>query len=127
MLQSNDRVVEHQPVTDGRTRRAVLFSAAFMALVVTLANHPQIHPKHHSPHGLHASNPQKVKVRLYMESKCPACKEFTSHYLNKIVQANGVRKPLICRRVRVLNEKIVRARCQTLLISSLCHGVMAGS
>ena len=72
---------------DGRTRRAVLFSAVFVAMLVTLANHPQIHSHRF---GLSGSNPHKVKVRLFMESKCPACKEFTAHYLNKIIQAPGV-------------------------------------
>ena len=35
----------------------------------------------------------KVRVRLYMESKCPACKMFTSQYVNKVLHAEGVSAP----------------------------------
>jgi hypothetical protein len=38
------------------------------------------------------SEPPKVRVRLFMESKCPACKMFTSQYVNKVLHADGVRK-----------------------------------
>ena len=37
-------------------------------------------------------NPPKVRVRLFMESKCPACKMFTSQYVNKVLHADGVRQ-----------------------------------
>jgi hypothetical protein len=36
------------------------------------------------------SAPPKVRVRLFMESKCPACKMFTSQYVNKVLHADGV-------------------------------------
>jgi hypothetical protein len=36
--------------------------------------------------------PSKVRVRLFMESKCPACKMFTSQYVNKVLHADGVSK-----------------------------------
>ena len=36
------------------------------------------------------STPKKVQVRLYMESKCPACKKYTSNYVSKILEAEGV-------------------------------------
>jgi protein-disulfide isomerase len=35
-------------------------------------------------------SPPKVRVRLFMESKCPACKMFTSKYVNKVLHADGV-------------------------------------
>ena len=35
-------------------------------------------------------SPPKVRVRLFMESKCPACKMFTSQYVNKVLHADGV-------------------------------------
>jgi hypothetical protein len=38
------------------------------------------------------SDPPKVRVRLFMESKCPACKMFTSQYVNKVLHADGVRQ-----------------------------------
>ena len=37
-------------------------------------------------------SPKKIKVRLYMESKCPSCKKFTRYYLSKILEADGVSK-----------------------------------
>jgi hypothetical protein len=40
------------------------------------------------------SDPPKVRVRLFMESKCPACKMFTSQYVNKVLHADGVRQKL---------------------------------
>ncbi len=38
------------------------------------------------------SDSPKVRVRLFMESKCPACKMFTSQYVNKVLHADGVRR-----------------------------------
>jgi hypothetical protein len=38
-----------------------------------------------------ATSSEKVKVRLYMESKCPACKKFTGRYVSQLLEAQGVR------------------------------------
>ena len=83
-----------QPTADARTRRAVLFSVVCVALLVTLANHPTNHS--HSRHAKLSARtqrlgpPEPVRVRLYMESKCPACKEYTSEFLKKIIETKGV-------------------------------------
>ena len=41
------------------------------------------------------SSLQKIKVRLYMESKCPACKKFTGYYVSKLLEAEGVSAQLM--------------------------------
>lgn len=99
------------PRTDGRTRRALLFSAAFIGLVVTVANHKVriAHPEtatglaatdsvglktHSRKQSLgyddNSSPADKIKVRLYTETNCPACKKFIAHYVNKVIAADGV-------------------------------------
>ncbi len=50
----------------------------------------EIHSARHAGSLAGHSAPQKVKVRLYMESKCPACKKYTSNYVSKILDAEGV-------------------------------------
>jgi hypothetical protein len=50
----------------------------------------EIHSARHAGSLAGHSTPQKVKVRLYMESKCPACKKYTSNYVSKILEAEGV-------------------------------------
>lgn len=37
-----------------------------------------------------ATSSEKVKVRLYMESKCPACKKFTGRYVSQLLEAQGM-------------------------------------
>jgi hypothetical protein len=49
-----------------------------------------VHSARHAGSLAGHSTPQKVKVRLYMESKCPACKKYTSNYVSKILEAEGV-------------------------------------
>ena len=87
------------PRTDGRTRRALLFSAAFIVLVVTLTGRSDSLKKssrHHSSLYAEDSNTaEKVKVRIYMETECPPCKIFMTHYINKILANDGVRIDLL--------------------------------
>jgi protein-disulfide isomerase len=35
-------------------------------------------------------NPDKVLVKMYMESKCPACRKFSTTYVKEILNAKGV-------------------------------------
>jgi hypothetical protein len=95
--QQSDRVQLSQ--ADGQTRRAIVFSVICVALLVTLANQPASIPSGHAHHAKLAAPfarkqrlgpPEKVKVRLYMESKCPACKDYSTDFLNKIIQKDGV-------------------------------------
>lgn len=106
------RESDDQPRTDGRTRRSLLFSAAFIGLVVTVSNHRTSITQRSKDQGVtdviasssrlgineprkqslgdDSSLPEKIKVRVYMESNCPACKKFTTHYLSKVLAADGV-------------------------------------
>ena len=100
-------MLEAEPRMDWRMRRSLLFSAAFIGLVVTVSNHRTGITQPEAVTGLSASAlsdtkprkqilgddsspPQKVKVRVYTESNCPACKLFTTQYLSKVLAADGV-------------------------------------
>ncbi len=103
MFEADERT-PHTP--NWRMRRSLLFSAAFIGLVLTVSNHRTHITQPTSVTGLsasalsdteprkqildHDSSPQKVKVRVYTESNCPACKAFTTQYLGKILAADGV-------------------------------------
>lgn len=57
---------------------------------------------------LNEGTDHKVRVRLYMESKCPACKMFTSQYMNKVLHAEGMSRILDFKFVPWGNGKITK-------------------